>query len=101
MVTATGRSLEVLSESLLRDLIPQVLGTVVRRFRDFAAAEDAVQEAAVAAALRWPREGRPARREGSASVPWFTFCISSSMRATQAAPGPSCAEPTSRRKLSV
>jgi hypothetical protein len=28
-------------ESLLRDLAPHVLGAVIRRFRDFAAAEDA------------------------------------------------------------
>ena len=44
---------------LLRELTPQVLGTVVRRFRDFAAAEDAVQEALLAAAIQWPREGSP------------------------------------------
>lgn len=35
-----------------------MLGAVVRRFRDFAAAEDAVQEAYVAAA-EWPRQGLP------------------------------------------
>jgi len=46
-------------EHLLRELAPQVLGAVIRRFRDFAAAEDAVQEALVAAALQWPREGLP------------------------------------------
>jgi RNA polymerase sigma factor (sigma-70 family) len=46
-------------EPLLRDLTPQVLGVVVRRFRDFAAAEDAVQEASVAAATQWPRDGLP------------------------------------------
>jgi RNA polymerase sigma factor (sigma-70 family) len=46
-------------EHLLRELTPQVLGTVVRRFRDFAAAEDAVQEATIAAALQWPRDGLP------------------------------------------
>jgi len=46
-------------EHLLRELTPQVLGAVVRRFRDFAAAEDAVQEASLAAALQWPREGVP------------------------------------------
>jgi len=46
-------------EHLLRDLTPQVLGTVVRRFHDFAAAEDAVQEASLAAALQWPRDGFP------------------------------------------
>jgi RNA polymerase sigma factor (sigma-70 family) len=47
-------------EHLLRELTPRVLGTVVRRFRDFAAAEDAVQEASLAAALQWPRERLPA-----------------------------------------
>ncbi len=46
-------------EQLLRDLTPQVLGTVVRRFRDFAAADDAVQEASLAAAMQWPRDGVP------------------------------------------
>jgi RNA polymerase sigma factor (sigma-70 family) len=46
-------------EQLLRALTPQVLGIVARRFRDFAAAEDAVQEAAIAAASRWPRDGLP------------------------------------------
>ena len=50
-------SLDARSEHLLRDLAPQVLGAVVRRFRDFAAAEDAVQEALLAAAMQWPREG--------------------------------------------
>jgi RNA polymerase sigma factor (sigma-70 family) len=46
-------------EQLLRELTPQVLGSVVRKFHDFAAAEDAVQEASLAAALQWPREGTP------------------------------------------
>jgi RNA polymerase sigma factor (sigma-70 family) len=44
---------------LLRDVAPQVLGVVVRRYRDFAACEDAVQEAFIAAAAQWPREGMP------------------------------------------
>lgn len=34
-------------EHLLRELAPQVLGAVMRRFRDFATAEDAVQEALI------------------------------------------------------
>lgn len=46
-------------ERLLRELTPQVLGAVVRRFGDFAASEDAVQESLLAAALEWPREGVP------------------------------------------
>ena len=44
---------------LLRKLTPQVLGLVVRRFRDFDAAEDAVQEASIAAVMQWPRDGVP------------------------------------------
>jgi RNA polymerase sigma factor (sigma-70 family) len=55
----TGRTRDVPVEHLLRELTPQVLATVVRRFRDFAAAEDAVQEASLAAAMQWPREGLP------------------------------------------
>ena len=57
---ATAQSLDNSLEHLLRELTPQVLGSVVRRFRDFAAAEDAVQEASLAAAMQWPLEGRPA-----------------------------------------
>ena len=55
----TGRFLDFSIEHLLRELRPQVLGTIVRRFRDFSAAEDAVQEASLAAAMQWPREGLP------------------------------------------
>lgn len=47
------------NEHLLREMSPQVLGVMVRRFGDFAAAEDAVQEALLAAATQWPREGVP------------------------------------------
>jgi RNA polymerase sigma factor (sigma-70 family) len=46
-------------ENLLRELAPQVLGAVIRRYGDFADAEDAVQEALIAAATTWPAEGRP------------------------------------------
>ena len=55
---------ETSAEHLLRDLAPQVLGAVVRRFHDFAAAEDAVQEALIAAAAQWPREGMPGNPRG-------------------------------------
>ncbi len=51
-------------EDLLRELAPQVLGAVIRRFGDFDAAEDAVQEALLAAALHWPTEGLPANPRG-------------------------------------
>jgi RNA polymerase sigma factor (sigma-70 family) len=49
---------------LLRELAPQVLGAVARRHGDFAAAEDAVQEALIAAAAQWPVEGLPANPRG-------------------------------------
>ncbi|MCP3804024.1 sigma-70 family RNA polymerase sigma factor [Allokutzneria sp. A3M-2-11 16] len=43
----------------LRELTPQVLGALVRRYGHFDLAEDAVQEALLAAATQWPREGVP------------------------------------------
>jgi RNA polymerase sigma factor (sigma-70 family) len=46
-------------EDLLRRLTPQVLGAVVRRYGHFDAAEDAVQEALIAAATRWGKQGVP------------------------------------------
>jgi RNA polymerase sigma factor (sigma-70 family) len=60
----TDGKLDAHSEHLLRDLAPQVLGAVIRRFHDFAAAEDAVQEALIAAALQWPEEGIPDNPRG-------------------------------------
>jgi RNA polymerase sigma factor (sigma-70 family) len=44
---------------LLRDLAPRALGAVVRRHGHFADAEDAVQEALLAAATAWPADGIP------------------------------------------
>jgi len=46
-------------EGLLRELAPQVLGALVRRYGGFDTCEDAVQEALLAAALQWPSEGLP------------------------------------------
>jgi RNA polymerase sigma factor (sigma-70 family) len=51
-------------EHLLRELAPQVLGAVARRFRDFSSAEDAVQEAMIAAFTQWPQEGVPDNPRG-------------------------------------
>jgi RNA polymerase sigma factor (sigma-70 family) len=51
-------------EALLRELAPQVLGALVRRYGDFDAAEDAVQEALLAATAHWPRDGVPAKPYG-------------------------------------
>ena len=52
------------STALLRELAPRVLSAVVRRYRDFAAGEDAVQEALLAAARQWPERGVPANAGG-------------------------------------
>ena len=60
----TFASLNRRTEQLLRDLAPQVLGATLRRFRDFAACEDAVQEALIAAASQWPRDGAPQNPRG-------------------------------------
>jgi RNA polymerase sigma factor (sigma-70 family) len=49
---------------LLRELAPQVLGVLARRHDDFAAAEDAAQDALIAAAEQWPHEGIPANPQG-------------------------------------
>ena len=46
-------------EDLLRELAPRVLGSLVRRYGQFDACEDAVQEALLAAALQWGEDGVP------------------------------------------
>ncbi|MCX5583719.1 sigma-70 family RNA polymerase sigma factor [Streptomyces erythrochromogenes] len=55
---------EPAGEDLLRRLAPQVLGALLRRYGHFDAAEDAVQEALLAAARQWPEEGRPRNPRG-------------------------------------
>lgn len=51
-------------EDLLRELAPQVLGSLLRRGGPFDASEDAVQEALVAASRQWPTEGVPRNPRG-------------------------------------
>ena len=60
----TAPSLDRDTQRLLRDLAPQVLGVVARRHGDFADAEDAVQEALIAAANQWPVAGIPTNPRG-------------------------------------
>ncbi|MGD2070584.1 MAG: sigma factor [Gemmatimonadota bacterium] len=52
------------TQRLLRDLTPEVLGALMRRSDDLAACEDAVQEALLAAAERWPLQGVPRKPRG-------------------------------------
>jgi RNA polymerase sigma factor (sigma-70 family) len=61
---ATAADLPPGGEDLLRELAPQVLGVLARRYGDFDTAEDAVQEALLAAATHWPSEGIPERPRG-------------------------------------
>jgi predicted RNA polymerase sigma factor len=51
-------------EAQLRAAAPRVLAAVVRRFGDFADAEDAVQEAMIDATRQWPAEGTPENPAG-------------------------------------
>ena len=58
------------TEGLLRDLAPQALGAVVRRYGNFADAEDAVQEALIAAIEKWPVGGSTRQSPGLADHEW-------------------------------
>ena len=49
---------------LLRDVTPQVLAAVAKRYGDFDAAEDAVQEALIAATQQWPTSRIPDNPRG-------------------------------------
>jgi RNA polymerase sigma factor (sigma-70 family) len=51
-------------DDLLRQLAPQILGVLVRRYGHFEASEDAVQEALLAAAKQWPERGLPESPRG-------------------------------------
>jgi RNA polymerase sigma factor (sigma-70 family) len=57
----TGASV---SEDLRRQGTQQVLGALVRRYGQFAVAEDATQEALLQAAQEWPRSGVPDHPRG-------------------------------------
>jgi RNA polymerase sigma factor (sigma-70 family) len=46
-------------EDLLRELTPQVLGAIIRRYGHFDLAEDAVQEGLMAAVAQWAKDGIP------------------------------------------
>ncbi|MFF1811136.1 RNA polymerase sigma factor [Streptomyces sp. NPDC058251] len=62
-----------MNEALLRSLTPSVLGILVRRGADFAAAEDAVQDALIEAVRVWPA-GAPRDPKGwLVTVAWRRF----------------------------
>lgn len=60
-------------DQLVRELVPQVLGVLVRRGADFAAAEDAVQEALLEAVRRWPDDPPDDPKPWLVTVAWRKF----------------------------
>ncbi|MBO9521159.1 MAG: sigma-70 family RNA polymerase sigma factor [Nocardioidaceae bacterium] len=62
-----------MNETLLRELVPAVIGVLVRRGADFAAAEDAVQEALVEAVRRWPDDPPRDPKGWLVTVAWRKF----------------------------
>jgi RNA polymerase sigma factor (sigma-70 family) len=61
------------NESLLRELVPAVIGVLVRRGADFASAEDAVQEALIRALETWPGDPPRDAKAWLISVAWRKF----------------------------
>jgi RNA polymerase sigma factor (sigma-70 family) len=61
------------SDDLLRELVPAVLGVLVRRGADFATAEDAVQEALVAALRSWSSDPPDDPKGWLVTVAWRKF----------------------------
>jgi RNA polymerase sigma factor (sigma-70 family) len=62
--TDTSATADRRVEDLLRELAPQVLAVIVRRYEDFGSCEDAVQEALLAASTQWPTDGVPSNPTG-------------------------------------
>ncbi|WP_326623819.1 RNA polymerase subunit sigma-24 [Streptomyces decoyicus] len=62
-----------MDEALLRSLIPSVLAILVRRGADFAAAEDAVQDALVEAVRVWPDDQPRDPKGWLVTVAWRRF----------------------------
>jgi len=60
-------------ETLLRSLTPSVLAVLVRRGADFAAAEDAVQDALVEAVRVWPADPPRDAKGWLVTVAWRKF----------------------------
>jgi RNA polymerase sigma factor (sigma-70 family) len=61
------------NEALLRDLVPAVIGVLVRRGADFAAGEDAVQDALVEAVRVWPDDPPRDPKGWLVTVAWRKF----------------------------
>ena len=62
-----------MNESLLRELVPAVIGVLVRRGADFASAEDAVQEALIRALQTWPQDPPRDPKAWLVTAAWHRF----------------------------
>lgn len=62
-----------MNETLLRELVPAVIGVLVRRGADFASAEDAVQDALIRALQTWPAEPPRDPKAWLVAVAWRRF----------------------------
>ncbi|ORB63627.1 RNA polymerase sigma factor [Mycolicibacterium tusciae] len=62
-----------MNESLLRELVPAVIGVLVRRGADFASAEDAVQETLIRALETWPDDPPRDPKAWLVAVAWRKF----------------------------
>ncbi|MGF6881566.1 RNA polymerase sigma factor (sigma-70 family) [Nocardia sp. GAS34] len=62
-----------MNEALLRELVPAVIGVLVRRGVDFAAAEDAVQEAMIRALESWPQDPPRDPKAWLVAAAWHKF----------------------------
>src|SRR5438552_14446843 len=65
---ASGGPTEATVEHVFREAYGQILATLIRIFGDFELAEDALQEAFVAALEHWPAEGTPTNPAGWLSI---------------------------------
>ncbi|MEV0542925.1 RNA polymerase sigma factor [Nocardia salmonicida] len=62
-----------MNEALVRELVPAVIGILVRRGAEFAAAEDAVQEALIRALETWPDDPPRDAKGWLVAVAWRKF----------------------------
>ena len=64
---------DALTEARIRDLVPAVIGVLVRRGADFASAEDAVQEALIRALQAWPDDPPRDPKGWLVAAAWHKF----------------------------
>ncbi|WP_433290833.1 RNA polymerase sigma factor [Actinoplanes sp. CA-030573] len=62
-----------MNDALVRELVPAVIGVLVRRGADFASAEDAVQEALIRALETWPADPPRDPKAWLVAVAWRKF----------------------------